>query len=146
MKKRVVLILVLLVFLILIITYFFAKSRAQHAQGVFLDGHLIGEKDAIITINNHHYISYDLLVDNYLLDSYFDSNDLTIYLYQNYERFTVVLDDKNSAVVQIDENDSVFISTNYLTGKLEDSYSLDSSGSSVFIEKNYSKLINDKAI
>jgi spore germination protein YaaH len=146
MKKRVVLILVSLVFLILIIIYFFAKSRAQHAQGVFLDGHLIGETDSIITINNHHYISYDLLVANDLLDSYFDSNDSTIYLYQNYERFTVVLDDKNSAVVQIDENDSVFISTNYLKGKLEDGYSLDYGVVSVFIEKDYSKLINDKAI
>jgi len=146
MKKRVALILVLLVFLILIIVYFFAKSRDQHDQGVFLDGHLIGEIDSIITINNHHYISYDLLVENDLLDSYFDGNDSTIYLYQNYERFTVVLDEKNSAVIQTDDNNSVYISTNYLLGKLENGYTLNAVGSSVFIEKNYSILINDKAI
>lgn len=146
MRKRVAVIFVLLMFLSIIMVYFFAKSRNPHEQGVFLDGYLIGETDTIITINHHHYISYDLLTEYNLLDTYFDRNDSTIYLYQDYQRFTVVLDEKNSAVVQIDDNGGVYISTNYLVGKLEDSYSLSTVGESVFIEKNYSKLINEKAI
>ncbi|HBH13309.1 MAG TPA: hypothetical protein DDX29_09390 [Clostridiales bacterium] len=146
MKKRMALIVVSLIFLLMIIIYFFVKSQDEHAQGVFLDGHLIGEMDSIITINNHHYIAYDLLTENDLLDTYFDVNNSTLYLYQDYQKFTVVLDKKNGAVAQIDENDRIYISTNYLTGKLEDSYKLNSTGSSVFIEKNYSKLVNDKAI
>ena len=146
MRKRVAVIFVLLVFLALIIVYFFAKSRNPHIQGVFLDGYLIGETDTIITINNHHYISYDLLTENSLLDTYFDRNDSTIYIYQDYQRFTVVLDEKNSAVVQIDDNGGFYISTNYLVGKLEDSYSLSAEGLSVFIERDYSKIVNEKAI
>ncbi len=136
---------VVAVVLVIVVFIILSPRQAEKRQGIFVQGVWFGEREHIYQIHTDTYIDYDFLSEHNLIDTYHETTMGQIYIYKDFNRYTIDLTIEPTKVFQEIE-DSIFINLNYLEGKFKDSYKAIAYPEVVFLEKNEHVVMNDQTI
>ncbi len=136
-------ILIISALIIAIVFAIFYRGSSMSSKGVFVNGIQISDEAGYRYIDDQHYVSFDLLVGNDLLDAYYDQQDKTIYIYKSYNRLTLDLPLESDRFMV--EDQKVFISTVFVGESMEAGYTIEVDKESVYIDNNYYHVVANRS-